>query len=365
MIQSFNPNFEKEEILNIIQTISDNWVTEGKKTEELEKRLAEYFKCKRVLMMPNGTLAIFAALKICGIKPGDEVIVPDFTFFGTASAAILAGGIPVLVDVNKSDFNIDVSKLKESLSSKTKFIVPVHIYGQSCNMTEVMNFAKENNLTVVEDAAQGMGVTFGEQHVGTFGKIGCMSFFADKTITTGGEGGCLIINDEKLIDESIYFKNQGRLHRGTFIHTHMGYNFRITDLQSAIGLAQFNRLDQIIKRKKEIQKMYYDRLSNCKKVYIPEDNKFGRSVPFRVCILTDNAKSLADFLKECEINTRTFFYPLHMQPVLDSTNSIVRKTPIVSVSLFDKGLCLPSSISITDDEIRYICDCIIKFTERN
>lgn len=365
MIESFSPSFEKEEIFNIIQTINDNWVTEGKKTQELETRLAEYFQCKRVLMMPNGTLAIFAALQICGMKPGDEVIVPDFTFFGTASAAILGGGIPVLVDVNENDYNIDVSIAQESLSEKTKFIVPVHIYGQSCNMTDVVNFAKKNNLIIVEDAAQGFGVTFGKQHVGTFGKIGCMSFFADKTITTGGEGGCLIINDEELIEKSIYFKNQGRLHRGTFIHEHVGYNFRITDLQSAIGLAQFNRSEQIINRKREIQKKYYERLSSCKKIHIPDDTKVGNSVPFRVNILTDDTKGLISFLKEREISIRTFFYPLHKQPALNSTNSIVRKTPIVSTSLFDKGLSLPSSLSITDDKIRYVCDCIIKFMENN
>lgn len=179
-IPEFDPLIEKEEVFQVLATLESNWLTEGSKTRQLEEMLAEYCGCKRVIMMPNGTLALFAALKVLGIGHGDEVIVPDFTFFGSASAVVLAGARPVFVDVDEYDFNISVTSAEAALSEHTKAIMPVHIYGQSCDMLSVMRLAEQHRLFVVEDADQGLGVSFGDKHVGTFGDIGCMSFFADK-----------------------------------------------------------------------------------------------------------------------------------------------------------------------------------------
>lgn len=362
-IPEFSPRLEKDEVFQVLSTLSDNWLTEGKKTRQLECMLAEYFGCKRVIMVPNGTLALFAALKILGIGPGDEVIVPDFTFFGSASAVVLTGAKPVLVDVDGYDFNISVESARRSISERTKAIMPVHIYGQSCDMLSVMALAKEHNLFVVEDAAQGMGVTFGDRHVGTFGDIGCMSFFADKTMTTG-EGGALLVNDEALADECIYFKNQGRLHRGTFIHERVGYNFRITDLQAAIGVAQFGRIEKTIERKREIQFRYHERLRDCPGVRIPRDNGYGEVVPFRVNILVDDPGGLAEFLEQREIAIRRFFYPLHLQPCLSGENSVVREKPVTSIDLFEQGLMLPSGLDLSSQQIDSVCEVIEEFQER-
>ncbi len=354
-IPEFNPLIEKDEVFQVLETLEDNWLTEGKKTRRLEEMLAEYCGCERVIMMPNGTLALFAALKVLGIGPGDEVIVPDFTFFGSASAVVLTGAKPVFVDVDPYDFNIDVATVDESVSERTRAIMPVHIYGQTCDMLGVMSLAERHGLLVVEDAAQGLGVTFGDKQVGTFGDVGCMSFFADKTMTTG-EGGALLVDNKTLADECIYFKNQGRLKRGSFVHQRMGYNFRITDLQAAIGVAQFKRIDESIERKRTIRETYYQRLRGCPGVKLPQDNGFGEVVPFRVNILVDDPEGLCKFLSEREIATRRFFYPLHKQPSFNATNSVVRQRPIYSVRLFETGIMLPSGLDLTEQDIDFVCE---------
>lgn len=361
-IPEFNPAIEKEEVFQVLETLEDNWLTEGKKTHQLEAMLAEYCGCKRVIMVPNGTLALFAALKVLGVGPGDEVIVPDFTFFGSASAVVLTGAKPVFVDVDEYDFNINVTAAEASISERTTAIMPVHMYGQPCDMLSLMQFADRNNLYVVEDAAQGLGVTFGNKHVGTFGEIGCMSFFADKTMTTG-EGGALLVNDDDLVNKCIYFKNQGRLKRGTFVHQHMGYNFRITDLQAAIGVAQFKRVAQNIERKRVIRAAYYERLQGCQGVRLPADNGFGEVVPFRTNILVDDPEGLSKFLAERDIASRRFFYPLHKQPAFNGGNSVVRQRPVYSVRLFETGLMLPSGLDLTESQIEHVCDCVREFQE--
>ncbi|MCH7808473.1 MAG: DegT/DnrJ/EryC1/StrS family aminotransferase [Planctomycetes bacterium] len=359
-IDEFSPQIGKEEMAKVLETLEDNWITEGKKTQQLEEMLADYFGCRRVIMMPNGTLALFAALKVLGIGPGDEVIVPDFTFFASASAVVLTGAKPVLVDVDDFDGNLSAQAVEGSLSEHTKAIMPVHIYGQSCDMQMLTRLARRHNLLMVEDAAQGMGVTFGDKHVGTFGDIGCMSFFADKTMTMG-EGGALLVNDKKLADECIYFKNQGRLRRGSFVHERMGFNFRITDLQAAIGVAQFARVEQTIRRKRALRTSYYQRLATCPGVRLPADNGFGEVVPFRVNILVDDPEGLSRFLAEREIATRRYFYPLHLQPSLSGGGAIVRQKPFYSVRLFESGLMLPSSLNLTDADIDRVCACIHEY----
>jgi len=361
-VDQFNPHIDKEDVFSVLETLEDNWLTEGKKTAQLEQMLCELTGARHAVMVPNGTLAIFAALKVLGIGPGDEVLVPDFTFFGSASAVILAGATPVLVDVSLDDFTIDVDAADASIGPNTRAIMPVHIYGQSCDMQAVMELARRRDLMVVEGAAQGIGVTCGDKHVGTFGQIGCVSFFADKTITTG-EGGALLTDDDELAKECVYFKNQGRIERGSFIHEKVGYDFRITDIQAALGVAQFKRLPEIVIRKREILGKYVVALADCTEVDFPDHNELGQVVPFRVNILVDDAEALAEYLASCEIGVRRFFYPLHMQPCMTEDNSLVRIKPANSMELFHRGLSLPSGLSLTDRNISYVSACIRDFLE--
>ena len=380
-INQFTPSLGDLEIESVVGSLKANWITEGPKTELMENMLSGITGAKHVIMFPNGTLSLYGALMVNGIGAGDEVIVPDFTFVGSASSICLTGARPVFAEVRKSDFNIDVSLLDRYLTSKTKAIMPVHIYGQPVDMDPLLEFAKKNNLKVIEDAAQGIGVFYQTslcqtslrqtslrqtslcqtKHVGTFGDAGCISFFADKTITTG-EGGAILTNSDEIADKCMYFKNQGRLKRGTFQHPYVGFNFRITDLQAAIGVVQLKRLDEIIEKKNKINQIYVKYLADCPEVTVLKDNGLGVCVPFRINILTSDSSGLIDYMGTQGIGARTFFYPLHMQPCFNNKNSRAILPYVNSKYAFDRGISLPSGIDLTEIQIKRVCDEIKKFS---
>jgi len=359
-VPQFDPVLEEEDIAALMETIQDNWITEGKKTQALQERLKEISGARHAHLLPNGTLALFVALKVLGIGPGDEVLVPDFTFVGSATAVVLTGAKPIFVDVNLHDFNIATDSMEQTITEKTRAVMPVHIYGQSADMQPILEIAQRHRLKIVEDAAQGIGVTYQNQHVGSIGDIGCISFFADKTITTG-EGGAVLLNDDALAEEVMYFKNQGRLHRGSFIHPRVGYNFRITDLQAALGVNQLKRLDAIIERKMRNERLYQQHLEGINKVEMPPDNGFGNRVPFRVNLLVSQLEELMAFLETKGVGTRRFFYPLHRQPCFNADNSGRAATLENANKIFDRGLSLPSGLALSEADIRYVCDAIRDF----
>ncbi|RJP35824.1 MAG: DegT/DnrJ/EryC1/StrS family aminotransferase [Phycisphaerales bacterium] len=363
-IPDFASRLSSDEISEVLRTLESTGISEGPRTHEFEQLLSEYIGCRHVILVPNGTLALFAALKVLGIGPGDEVIVPDLTFYGTASAVILTGARPVLVDVRESDGNIDPASAEASISTSTRAILPVHLFGQSCDMDALTDLVARHNLWMVEDAAQGMGTTFGSRHVGTFGDIGCLSFVADKTLTTG-EGGALVTDDDDLADRCRWFKNHGRRLRTQPLHDHVGLNLRITDVQAAIGVANFRRLDETIARKRALWDAYVARLSDCPGVRPWVDNGFGRAVPFRICIRVADPAALSDHLARCGIGTRRFYPPLHRQPGLTLENCVIHETPTRSVRLYETGLMLPSSLDLTDDQIDHVCACVREFCERS
>jgi perosamine synthetase len=275
----------------------------------------------------------------------------------------MCGAKPVFVDIC-DDLHIDLKKCEKLVNKKTKAIMPVHIYGMACNMDEVVNFAKKHNLKIVEDAAQAIGISWDGKHAGTFGEVGSFSFFADKTITTG-EGGLVVTNDDAIYEKLLFIRNQGRIDRGSFIHPEIGYNFRMTDIQSAIGLAQLDKLDEIIRRKKHILSMYKDNLDSSIKIIEP---LFQSShIPFRVCItVSGGGYDLMEYMKTQGIETRTFFYPLHKQPAYKKQKTFFSKlfkkdNFEVSEKMYREGVCLPSFVSISDEEIKYICDKINEF----
>lgn len=359
-VNQFDPYLTKEEAKLVLETINDNWITEGKKTQQFQDMLKNYTKAKHVHLLPNGTLALFVACKILDIGPGDEVIVPAFTFVGSATAVALTGAKPVFADVNADDFNLSVESFKRCLTKRTKAVMPVHIYGQAARMDEIMKVARKHKLLVIEDAAQGLGTTFKNKHVGTIGDVGCMSFYADKTLTTG-EGGALFTNSKKLADKCMYFKNQGRLHRGSFIHPFLGYNFRVTDLQAAIGVAQMKKLSYIIKKKAQNESIYRKLLRDVPQVQFPVDTKVGKRVPFRINVMVDDPEGLTGHLTKNGVGVRRWFYPLYRQPCFNKKNSRSLKAYPNADRLFERGLSLPSGVGLSEKQIRYVCSSIKKY----
>ena len=355
-INQFQPYLGNEEYEAIKDCFEQNWITEGPKSKEFNKKLCDLIGCKYGVFANNGTLSLYLGLKAMGIKPGDEVIVPDFTFIASANAVEMVGAKPIFVDINKDDLHIDLAECEKLITNNTKAIMPVHIYGMAANMDKITQFAKKHNLKIIEDAAQAIGVTWKGKHCGTFGDVGCFSFFADKTITTG-EGGFVCTNDKNIYNKLLYLRNQGRLNRGSFIHPEIGYNFRITDIQAAIGLVQLNKLEKIKSSKISILNQYIKHLKNIPGVKIIQPPQGSNHIPFRVAILFDqNIDSIMQYLTDKGIETRTFFYPIHKQPCYKTSINLKNSTYV-----YKHGLCMPSYPELNKDQIQYVCDKIKEF----
>ena len=368
-VPQFMPYVDMEEYEAIKHCFEINWITEGPKAKEFSTKLCELLDVKYGVFAPNGTLALYLALRAIGIGEGDEVIVPDFTFIASANAVEMTGARPVFVDVNEDDLQINVEDCARVLSDKTRAIMPVHLYGFTSNMTEVMQFARKNNLLVIEDAAQALGISWDDQPCGSFGDVATFSFFADKTLTTG-EGGFVCTNDKTTYEKLLYLRNQGRINRGTFVHPEIGYNFRMNDIQMAIGLTQMKKLPEIIRLKQRNFRTYCEQLSSCEDVAILKPRyEVEPFIPFRVILRVKESDStpLMEFMKENGVETRTFFYPLHLQPcfnVWSDDERHDRKHFSVTEDAYARGVCLPSFAALTFEEITHVCDTIKSYYEK-
>lgn len=338
------------------KVFENNYIAEGPFAKEFHDKLLSITNSKYGCFASNGTLAIYLALKSLGIVPGDEIIVQNITFIATANAVEMIGATPVFVDiVSFNDLTIDLNKIK--ITPRTKGIIIAHLFGTACsNIEEIVSFCKNNNLILIEDAAQALGIKNTEGHCGTFGKIGTFSFYADKTITTA-EGGFVITNDEALNDRLTFLRNQGRKKSGTFIHPEIGYNFRMTDMQAALGLAQLEKLDYIIAYKQNLFNLYKhylgDRVTLLK---IREDFSY---IPFRVVVFVDNAERVMKYMEEKNIEPRSVFYPLHKQPCYQHFN-LPDNDFANSIECFNKGICLPTWVGLEEEQVKYISDTLIE-----
>ena len=313
-IPQIKPWIDETDVEQVAQVVRSTYVTENEATRQFENKIKDLTGSQHAIAMANGTLATFAALKSLGIGAGDEVIVPNITFIATATSVIMAGAKPVLCDIEPQYFCLNVESAQNLISNNTKAIMPVHLYGQPANIREITKLAHDNNLFVIEDAAQGVGVFLEDKHVGTFGQAGILSFYGNKTITTA-EGGILLTDDSEIAASALRLKNHGRDKKGTFIHDYLGFNFAFSDLHAGLGLSQIAKLDKIIERKKQIRDYYQRELSLLHpKVKFPENFNNCRPVHWFSSILVDSADNLAEELQKKNIQTRKFFYPLNRQP---------------------------------------------------
>jgi len=358
-IPQFEPWLDEAEAKMLSETIQDNWITGGKKVKEFEEKIAELCGVKYAVSCMNGTVALFMALKAMGIGEGDEVIVPDFTFIASANSVVMAGATPVFVDVYKDTLNIAIEKIEDAITPRTKAIMPVHIYGQAAEMDGIMRIAEEHNLAVIEDAAQGVGVSYHGKPVGSFGNAGCLSFYADKTITTG-EGGMILTDDKEIAKSCLRLGHQGNLGKGNYIHESIGYNFRMTDMQAAVGLAQLSKLKAIVKMKRETSRLYRDLLGSIKGVSFPRVVSESETVPFRHVVFVPEPEELVKYLDSVGIGAKRVFYPLHRQPCY---KDLATQGFENSDWAYEHGVALPSSARLSEEEVWYICYRIKEFYE--
>lgn len=361
MIPQILPWIDEDEVKEVSAAVRSTWVTEATRTAKFEEMFKELSKAPFAYAFSNGTVTLFTALKVLGIGEGDEVIVPSFTFIASINPIIIAGAKPVLVDIDKNTFCINADLIEEKITSKTKAIMPVQLYGQCADMDKIMKIAKKYNLFVIEDAAQAVGVKFNDKHAGTFGDYGSFSFYGNKTITTG-EGGMLVTNNEDLGKKAYQYKNHGRLEKGKFIHETIGLNFSFTEMQAALGISQLNKLDKIIKRKQEIRDIYVHELSGIKEIVFPKIDSRVNPVHWFTNIMVPDAEKLAEELKKREIQTRRFFYPVYKQPCYSKLDFGLNYPNTEYV--YRSGLSLPSSYILTNEEIKMICNEIRKIFEK-
>lgn len=369
IVPQFAPFIGREEFLAMEECFNIGWITEGPKAEEFVQRLQEMLGVKHAVLAPNGTLALYLALRAAQVGPGQEVIVPDFTFIAAANAVEMTGATPVFVDVTPGTLQIDVSKCERLLTPRTVAVMPVPIFGAAPRYNELIPFAQQHGLIVIEDACEALGVTYMDKCVGSFGDAGCFSFFADKTLTTG-EGGLVVTNSDELYRRLVFLRNQGRLHRGSFVHPEIGYNFRMTDFQCAIGLAQLKKLPEIIERKRGISADYAARLGSVPEVRLTEVEPGSSYIPFRVTILAERKNELMASLERAGVQPRSFFYPLHKQPCYQHLKSYAHPTLAltdeqfpVATDAYERGICLPTFAGMAPEQVAYVCDAIEAFYE--
>ena len=269
---------------------------------------------------------------------------------------VFAGLTPVIVDVDPATYTMDPELMKAAITDKTSCVMPVHIYGQAAYMDEYLQIAAQHNLPVLEDAAQAFGVHYAGRHAGTLGDIGVISFFADKTLTTG-EGAVVFCKDETLYNRLKLLRNQGRPNSGTFIHPSLGMNFRITDLQAAIGCRQIQKTDQILGSKVRNYNKYHELLGSTTGIKTMEVDKKSTFIPFRYPITTENPEVLIEELERNGIQTRRFFYPMHLQPGLEGKIHVPASCKN-SELLYETGIALPIHSKLTDKEIELIATVI-------
>lgn len=363
------PLFLGNEKKYLEECIETGWVSSaGPFVKRFEDEMASLCKRKFALTTSSGTTALDLAVRILDLKEDDEVIVPSFTIIACINCIIRAGAKPVLVDVSDKHFNTSIEFIEKKVTEKTKAIILPHMYNFPIDLDPILDLAKNNNIKIIEDAAQMNGQYYKEQPCGSFGDISIFSFYANKQITTG-EGGMLLTNDNALYKKAHLLRDQAFIPGNRFVHEEIGYNFRMTNLQAAIGCAQLEYRDKIIEKKITIGKLYTELLKENKYFDIPPvSNNFATNNYWVFPILlkeefkiknSDLAKKLADR----GIGTRPFFFPLHAQPVFKNMGLFQNEEYPNSEKISSLGLYLPSGISLTSEEIKRCAQSLIECIE--
>lgn len=374
MIPIAKPCLKGNEMKYVQECINTGWISSaGKFVDEFEKKFAEFCKCRYGISCCNGTVALHLALMALDIKKGDEVIVPNLTFVATANAVLYVGAKPILVDVEEDTWCINPKLIEEKITNKTKAIIPVHLYGHPCDMDPIMEIAAKHNIYVIEDCAEAHGAEYkgkdgNFRKVGSFGIINCFSFYGNKIITTG-EGGMCVTNDEKLAERMNYFKNHGMKKEKRYWHEEVGYNYRLTNIQAAVGLAQLERIELFIKKRRELAKKYNELLKNVKGITLPPEKPWAKNVYWMYSVLINddfpiNRDELIERLDKAGIETRRFFYPMNeMKPYQDKDTKDKSKSEKqiypVSKKLAEQGINLPTFVEITEEEIKTVVKAIL------
>jgi perosamine synthetase len=358
-IPVYQPSLNGKEREYVNECIESTWISsKGKFINLFEEKFAEFINIKHAITVSNGTVALHLALIALGIGPGDEVIVPTLTYISSVNAIVYTGATPVFVDSLMDTWQMDPSDVERKITAKTRAVMAVHLYGHACNMDALTEICDKYDLFLIEDCAEAIGTLYKGRHVGTFGDISTFSFFGNKTITTG-EGGMVVTNDATLNDRSVHFKGQGLAKHRQYWHDVVGYNYRMTNICAAIGLAQLENADNLIKRKKDIAILYEKGFSSSP-VQMHLGNSDVKHSHWMCSILVpqpEQREPMRELLSKEGIETRPVFYPVHTMPMYSTR---FQRHPVAE-EIGWKGINLPSYPALRDGQVEEIISVVKRY----
>lgn len=345
----------------VCKVLDSGWYILGESVTQFEQKFADFCGVKHAACTSSGTAAIFLSLLALGVGPGDEVIVPSFSFMATASPVLHVGAKPIFVDIALRTYTLDPNEVKKKLSKRTKAIIPVHLYGHPADMDSILEIAEKNNLFVLEDACQAHGAEYKGKKVGGIGHVACFSFYPSKNMTVCGDGGIVTTDNEEVAEEIRMLRNHGR--RAKYVHGILGYNLRFNEIQAAIGLEQLEKLPAWNEIRRKIAQAYNKSLNGL--VITPIEERWAKHVYYMYVIRTEKRDALQEFLKKHGVSTGIHYpVPIHKQPatsgIVDS-NLTLKNTEESAVTV----LSLPMYPQLTQLEIEYVCEKIALFHEKN
>ena len=346
------PSFSGNELRYVTECVLTSWISSrGRFVSEFEQLFAKFVGVKHAIAVTNGTAALHLGLVLANVGPGDEVIVPTLTFIATANAVRYTGATPVFVDSEPRTWNMDPEDVARKVTARTRTIIPVHLYGHPADMDPILDLAGQRGLWVIEDAAEAHGALYKGQRVGGLGRIGCFSFFGNKIVTTG-EGGMLVTDDDEIAERARMLQAHGMSPNRKYWHDAVGFNYRLTNLQAAIGVAQMEQIDTFLDRRARLGALYAS-LLNSARLELPVQAPWAQRVNWLYTVLVRDGLDrdrLIAALQENGVESRPVFYPIHLMPPYAAG----QRFPVAE-SIARRGISLPSSASLSDSEIEKVC----------
>lgn len=364
---------DDKDIKEVVKTLKTGWITQGPKVEEFEKAIAKYCGTKYAVAVSSGTAALHLAYLAARIKKGDEVITTPLTFAATANAIVYCGGRPVFIDIKEDTLNIDPEKIEKKITKKTKAIAPVDFAGHPCDYDKIRKTAKKHNLLIIEDASHALGAKYKEKKIGSFADMTILSFHPVKHITTG-EGGAVLTNNKKFYEALKILRHHGivkKLKKGEWYYEieNLGYNYRITDFQCALGINQLKKLDKFIKRRKEIVAKYNKAFKSVKEIITPIERNYVKSawhiypIQLKLKRLKVSRRKIFEELRKQGIGVQVHYIPLHLQPFYRKNFNYKKGDFLVAEKYYKRAITLPLFPNMTDQKVEHVTKTVKKTIE--
>ncbi len=364
------PDITEKEIEAVTAVLRSPNLSLGPKLPEFEEAFARYIGRKRAIAVNSGTSALYLCMLSLGIGPGDEVITTPFTFIATTNTVLMVGAKPVLVDIDPTTLNIDPAKIESKITKKTKAIMPVEVFGSPAGFDKICEIARRRNIIILEDSCEALGSALAGKKAGTFGAVSTFAFYPNKQITTG-EGGMILTDDETIADICVSLRNQGRSKGGAWLtHVRLGYNYRLSDINCALGIVQLSRIDEIKAKRKQVARWYYEALASDKRLIVPTEpancdmSWFVFVVRLADSFTREHREIVLEKMCGAGIQVGNYFAPVHLQPFMVEKFGYKKGDFPVTESIADRTIALPFYNNLTKDDIATVAKTLKQILDK-